>query len=216
MAAFSRANSQQQAVSTNKASNAVPLGVTDSLTAKVDANFPDNNIKGYGKAEILGPDGKTHHAYVLINPNGFGGSLPFYRRTEEILKFGNAPFSIDVDKVQLLKVNGLYQEHIILKGKRKHILATRLVKGPVELFGFTQIIESGPAGTTGFVIGGLGSRTDCRWYLRRQGGELVEVDHIEFIAQMTHYFHDNTELVVALKKRKVRYQDMVAAVQGYN
>lgn len=175
-------------------------------------------LGGYGKAEILGPDGKVHYAYVLIDKGGFGGYLPFYRREEELRKFGNAPFSIDVDKVQSLKINGLYQEHMVLKGKRRHILATRLVNGPVELFNFTQEIESVamPSAGGGAMMGGFGGRTISRWYLRRQGGALVEVDRIEFIAQMTHYFHDHTEMVVALKKRTLRYEDMVAIVQRYN
>lgn len=212
LAAIAR-GSAQQPVSAVLASS-----VADSLKAGSGTSYLDNNINGYGKAEILGPDGKTHYAYVLINAGGFGRYLPFYRREDEIRKFGNVPFSIDVDKVQSLKLNGLYQEHIVLKGKRKHILATRLVKGPVELFNFTQVLENMamPNAGAGMMAGGFGGRTDSRWYLRRQGGELVEVDRIEFIAQMTHYFHDDTEIVVALKQRKLRYQDMVAVVQGYN
>ena len=188
------------------------------LEAETDTSDLDNNIKGYGKAEIVGPDGKISRVYVLINPGGFSRYMPFYRREDEIQKFGNAPFSIDVDKVQSLSVNGLYQEHMVLKGKRKHILATRLVKGPVELFNLTLTLENMamPNPVTGVMMGGIGSRTDCRWYLRRQGGEFIEVDRIEFIAQMTHYFHDYTEMVVALKQRKLRYQDMVTVVQGYN
>lgn len=192
--------------------------VKDSLTAASGTSYLDNNIKGFGKAEILGPDGKTHYAYVLINPNGFGRSLPFYRRESEIRKFGSVPLSIDLDKVQSLKLNGLYQEHIVLKGKRKHILATRLVKGPVELFNYTQVTKNMamPSAITGEMVGGMGSTTDSRWYLRRQGGEFVAVDRIEFIAQMTHYFHDNRDLVIALKQRKLLYRDMLAVVQGYN
>lgn len=199
------------------AATAATTPAADSLASPLGTSYLDNNIKGYGKAEILGPDGKTHFAYVLINPDGFGGYLPFYRREEEIRKFGNAPFSIDVDKVQSLKLNGLYQEHMVLKGKRKHILATRLVKGPVELFSYTQIRDVVmPSSSTGMMVGGFGSRADIQWYLRREGEELVEVDRIEFTAQMTHYFHDYSALVVALKERKMRYKDMVAVVQGYN
>ena len=92
------------------------------------------------------------------------------------------------------------------------------MNGPVELFNFTQEIESVvmPSAGGGAMMGGFGGRTISRWYLRRQGGALVEVDRIEFIAQMTHYFHDHMEMVVALKKRTLRYEDMVAIVQRYN
>ena len=185
----------------------------DSVATKGPVAFYDNDIRGFGKAEILGPEGKVHFVYIPLSLDGFARFLPFYRREAEIKKFGGMPFSIDADKVQSIKLNGQYYEHMILKGKRKHILARRLTRGPVELFCYTEIYER--MGKDGLPLG-WGSRTVPYWYLRRPGQELVAVDRIEFIAQMTHYFHDNREIVAALKQRKVGYQDMVAVVDGYN
>ena len=202
---------------------APPVAVDDSLAAVIGTSYLDNNIRGYGKAEILGADGKKHYAYVLIEPHGFSGYLPFHRHEEDLRRFGREPFSIDVDKVQSLTLNGLYQEHMVVKGKRKHILATRLVKGPVELFNYTQITQTGMIAPVGGVAGavvmggmGLGSFPERQWFLRRAGEGLIKVGRVDFVAQMTTYFHDAPELLTALRAGKLRYRDMVQVVQAYN
>ena len=206
-----------------------PVAVDDSLAAAIGTSYLDNNIRGFGKAEILGPDGKTHFVWIPVNLMGFNKYLPFHRHKEDLDRFGREPFSIDVDKVQSIKLNGLYQEHMVLKGKRKHLIATRVVNGPVELFNYTEMVQTtamvpiGGAGTAavaaaGMAMGatGLGSFPDRHWYLRRTGGELTKVTRSEFIAQMTAYFHDDPELVAALGAGKLHYRDMVTLVQGYN
>jgi hypothetical protein len=209
LAAAGRASAQQPAPVT-------PAGqVADSLKARSASS--GNTIKGYAKAEIVGPDGKLSHPYVLVEPGGVAQFLLFYRREDEVRRFGSEPFSIDVDNVKSLKVNGLYQEHIILKGKRKHLLATRLVEGPVELFHFAQEPQSGSmGGGGGMMMGAYRTAAISRWYLRREGGELVEVNRTEFITQMTHYFHDDPGTMALLMQRKLGYSDMVKVVQGYN
>ena len=120
-----------------------PIAVDDSLTAAIGTSYLDNSIRGFGKAEILGPDGKKHFVWIPINLMGFNKYLPFHRHEEDLKRFGREPFSIDVDKVQSIKLNGLYQEHMVLKGKRKHLIATRVVNGPVELFNYTEMVQSG-------------------------------------------------------------------------
>ena len=172
----------------------------------------------------MGPDGKTHSVWIPINLMGFNKYLPFHRHKEDLDRFGREPFSIDVDKVQSTKLNGLYQEHIILKGKRKHLITKRVVNGSVELFNYTEIVQPAAAmapavGVVGGVaLGatGLGAFPDRQWYLRRTGGELIKVLRSEFTAQMTAYFHDDPELVAALGAGKLHYRDMVKVVQGYN
>ena len=193
LAAAGPANAQEPAAAASAAAVGVaapaPLTAEDSLTAAIGTSYLDNNIRGFGKAEILGPDGKTHFVWVPINLLGFSKYLPFHRREEDVRRFGREPFSIDVDKVQSIKLNGLYQEHMVLKGKRKHLIATRVVNGPVELFNYTEVVQSGmamvPGGGVagGMVMGGtgLGAYPNRSWYLRRQGGELVKVERVEFI-----------------------------------
>ena len=222
------ANAQEPAAAASAAAVGVvapaPLTAEDSLTAAIGTSYLDNNIRGFGKAEILGPDGKTHFVWVPINLMGFSKYLLFHRREEDVRRFGREPFSIDVDKVQSIKLNGLYQEHMVLKGKRKHLIATRVVNGPVELFNYTEVVQSGMAmvpvgGVAGGMVmvgTGLGAYPNRSWYLRREGGELMKVERVEFIAQMTAYFHDDPELVAALRARKVHYREMVKVVQGYN
>ena len=205
------------------------IAVDDSLTAAIGTSYLDNSIRGFGKAEILGPDGKTHFVWIPINLMGFSKYLPFHRHKEDLDRFGREPFSIDVDKVQSIKLNGLYQEHMILKGKRKHLIATRVVNGPVELFNYTEIVQTtamvpiGGAATAAVAVAGaamvgagLGGFPDRQWYLRRNSGELVKVLRSEFTAQMTAYFQDDPELVAALGAGKLHYRDMVKVVQGYN
>ena len=205
---------------------AAPLA-DDSLAAVVGTNYLANTVRGFGRAEILGPDGKTHLVWIPVNPMGFNKYLPFHRNEEDASRFGREPFSIDVDKVQSIKVNGLYQEHVVLKGKRKHLIATRLVNGPVELFNYTEVPQpaiapaSAVAGTSimgaaGLSAPGLTGFADRQWFLRRAGQELVKVERMSFVNQMTAYFQDDPEVVAALNSGQLHYRDMVKLVQGYN
>ncbi|MGY3089864.1 hypothetical protein ACVWYF_002912 [Hymenobacter sp. UYAg731] len=225
LAATGRARAQQ-ALPTPAAptASAAPVVADDSLAAAVGTNYLDHTIRGFGKAEITGPDGKTHFVWIPVNPMGFNKYLPFHRHEEDLDRFGREPFSIDIDKVQSIKVNGLYQEHMVLKGKRKRLIATRLVNGPVELFNYTEIVHTtaamvpvaGVAG--GMVVGatGLGGYPDRQWFLRRAGEDLVKVNRGDFVAQMTAYFHDDPELLSVLNAGQLHYRDMVRLVQGYN
>ncbi|OGX83803.1 hypothetical protein BEN48_03290 [Hymenobacter glacialis] len=199
----------------------VASAAPDSVKLEIDTSYLDNNIHGFGKAEILGSDGKTHFVWVPIEPLGFSKYLPFYRNEAEARRFHRAPSSIDVDKVVSVKLNGLYQEHIVLKGKRKHLLATRLVNGPVELFNYTEAPQPvvGPPGVVGpsaWSITGLSGLPDRQWFLRRTGQGLVKVERMSFATQMATYFQDDPEVVAALNSGKLNYRDMVKLVQGYN
>ena len=233
LAAIGQANAQASAAPTAapviSIPAAAPVVADDSLAAAIGTSYLDNSIRGFGRAEILGPDGKTHFVWIPINLMGFNRYLPFHRHKEDLDRFGREPFSIDVDKVQSIKLNGLYQEHMILKGKRKHLIATRVVNGPVELFNYTEMVQTtamvpiGGVGmaavaATGLAMGatGLSGFPDRQWYLRRTGGELIKVTRSDFTAQMTAYFHDDPELVTALRESKLHYRDMVKVVQGYN
>lgn len=226
LATLNRANAQTPLPATASAPSATPAPVVadDSLAAAVGTSYLDNSIRGFGKAEILGPDGKTHFVWIPINLMGFNKYLPFHRHKEDLDRFGREPFSIDVDKVQSIKLNGLYQEHMVVNGKRKHLIATRVVNGPVELFNYTEMVQAaaamapavGMVGAMAMSGTGLGGYPDRQWFLRRSGQGLVKVGRSDFKAQMAAYFHDDPELVAALNAGQLHYREMVKVVQGYN
>lgn len=169
---------------------------------------------GFGKAEIMGPDGKAHTAYIPLSTVGFSPLLPFYRHEEEVGRFMHDPLNISVDKVQSIKVNELYLEHMVVKGKRLHVLATRVAEGPVELFNYTQTKQiplSGPqTGRIDYLV-----YPKRHWYLRRQG-ELVEVSRRDFVTQLSAYFQDDPQAVAALASKQVAYRDLLGLVMQYN
>jgi hypothetical protein len=127
-----------------------------------------------------------------------------------------------VDKVQKMRLYGTYYEHMVVQGKRKHLLAARVANGPVELFNYTEITQVLPAGLVGTVVagavlagtGGQGI-AERRWFVRR-GTELMQVQRGNFVAQMSAYFHDDPATVTALAQQQVHYPDMLAIVQAYN
>ncbi len=194
----------------------------DSLLVEVGNHYLDNCIKGYGKAEIVDSNGKKHLMFVPVKVEGIGSLLSFHRTEEDLRKFGKPAVPISVDKVNSLTVNGLYQEHIVLGGKRQHLLATRVANGPVELF-YTQKrgMGGGPmmgAGSAPLMTGG-GGYTRRVWYLRRQGGELQEVSEFDFQGFAAQYFADYpalTALLNASGKDRLEYDDLVIAVRAYN
>lgn len=193
---------------------------TDS---SVGLNAPDSLevMKGFALAKITEPTGKTHLVYVPVGKIGFVGTLPFYRREEEIRPLG-MPWSISVDKVQSMRLRGTYYEHMVVRGKRKHLLAARVAHGPVELFNYTEVTQVIPGGLVGAAVAGAvlaGTAgegiAERRWYLRR-GGELVQVQRSSFAEQMSEYFQDDPATVAALAARQLHYPDMLALVQAYN
>ena len=184
----------------------------------------------YVRAEIMGPDDKRHYVFMQPNPNGYAKTLPFKRTVEATHRALMEPLYISVDKVKWMKVAGLYQEHMVLKGKPQRIIATRLVEGPVELFNHTQVeqvvvpipgVGLAAAAVAGAVVAGAmlatnaGGIVERHWYLRR-GGELVKVSRTSFLEQLTAYFQDDAEVVAALQRGQVRYPDMVVVVESYN
>lgn len=211
LAALGRATAQDSTPAA-PAPVANKIVVDDSLSVAIGTSYSDNNIHGFGKAEVLDVDGKKHFVWVPIKPMGFHDYLPFYRNEAEARRFRHATSGINVDKVVSIRINGLYQEHMIVKGKRKHLIATRLVDGPVELFNYTAT-ESAGAMTPVGVDGGI---PDRQWFLRRAGQDLVKVERLAFVEQMMVYFHDYPQLVAALYNCKLRYRDMVTVVNGYN
>ena len=114
--------------------------------------------------------------------------------------------------------------------KRKHLIATRVVNGPVEFFNDIEIVQTtavvpvGGVATTAAVavVGaamvsvGMGGFSDRQWYLRRAGEGLVKVGRTNLVTQMMANFHDAPELVAVLESGKFYYRAMVQAVQSYN
>ena len=185
----------------------------------------------YAQAEIMGPDGKRNYVFMQPNLNGYAKTLPFKRTAEATCRALAEPLHISVDKVKWMRVAGLYQEHMVLQGKPQRIIATRLVDGPVELFNHTQVdpvvlpfvpgaglataVIAGAVAGGALAAAGGGGIKERHWYLRRDG-ELVKVSRGHFIEQLTKYFGDDAEVVAALTREQVHYQDMVAVVEAYN
>jgi hypothetical protein len=188
-----------------------------------EAAAPDtlDLIKGFALAHITEPNGQTHQVYVPAGQPGFVGMLPFYRRETEIRALGQ-PWSISVDKVQKMRLYGVYYEHMVVQGKRKHLLAARVAHGPVELFNYTEVTQMLPGGlvgaaVAGAILAGTGGQglAERRWYLRR-GTELIQVKRDTFTEQMSEYFKDDPATVAALLQKQVHYPDMLAIVLAYN
>lgn len=205
---------------TAKAQAPADISKIDSLGV---ASEPDSLrlVKGFGLARITEPGGKTHHVYVPVSRIGFAGMLPFYRREEEVRAFGQ-PWSISVDKVQTMRLRGVHYEHMVLNGKRKHLLAARVANGPVELFNYTeatQLVVGGlaSAAVAGAILAGTGGGgiVDRRWYVRR-GTELVQVLRTGFTEQMSAFFQDDPATITAILLHQLRYPDMLTIVQAYN
>ncbi|MDQ2771328.1 MAG: hypothetical protein M3Y54_12605 [Bacteroidota bacterium] len=196
--------------------------LADTVAATGGASNINSPLQGFGRAEILSPDGKKHFIWIPVRPYGFTMYLPFYRSEADIRRMGHEALNIDVDKVQSIKVSGLYQEHMVVNGRRKHLIATRLVEGPVELFNYTGTMQSTTSGilltvAAGAVgVGGVGGIPERHWFLRRVGGELISVKRDGFSAQMSAYFHDDPVLATAFNNQQLDYADMVKIVQDYN
>lgn len=202
---------------------AAPAAAQSSEEPPTEAAAPDSLalIKGFGLATITEPNGQTHQVFVPAGHPGFVGMLPFYRHEAEIRSTGQ-PWSISVDKVHHMRLHGVYYEHMVVQGKRKHLLAARVAHGPVELFNYTEITQVLPTGivsavVAGAILAGTGGEglAERRWYLRR-GTELIQVKRDNFTEQMSEYFKDDPATATALLSKQVHYPDMLAIVQGYN
>ncbi len=201
----------------------LPAKAQDVSEPPTEADAPDSLalVKGFALAHITEPGGQTHWVYVPAGQPGFVRMLPFYRHEEDIRRAGQ-PWTISVDKVQKMRLYGVHYEHMVVQGKRKHLLAARVASGPVELFNYTEVTQVMPTSLVGAVVAGaiLASTggegiAERRWYLRR-GGELVQVQRGNFAAQMSEYFKDDPETVAAVTQQQVHYPDMLALVQAYN
>jgi len=185
-------------------------------------------VKGFGLATITEPGGKTHRVYVPVGQTGFAGQLPFYRRKTEVRATGQ-PWSISVDKVERMRLPGTYYEHLVIGGKRKHLLAGRVANGAVELFNYTEttsvlpvvvglagaVVEDAMRAKTGKTPLGIADR---RWFVRRGGakGELTQVRRDNFTVQMSEYFRDDPATAAAITNLALHYADMRAIVESYN
>jgi hypothetical protein len=207
------------------ATHSLPVAAQEFSEPPTEADAPDSLslVKGFALAHITEPGGQTHQVYVLAGQLGFARMLPFYRREEEVRRVGQ-PWSISVDKVQKMRLYGVYYEHMVVQGKRKHLLAARVANGPVELFNYTEVTQMAamPFGligavAAGAILAGTGGEgiAERRWYLRR-GSELVQVQRSNFVTQISEYFKDDPETVSAVAQQKLHYPDMLALVQAYN
>ena len=174
-----------------------------------------NQTSGFGRAELTTSAGEKHIVYIPLNMQGFGEAVPFFNQEEDIYKSGTQPLFISADEVQMIyaTVTGLYLEHMVVNGRHLHLLARRVLDGPVELFSCirTRNAFTGPPGfqATPEVY------AKQQWYIRWQG-QLVEVLRGGFTKRMTAYFQDVPVIVEALANKKMGYDDMKMLVRLYN
>lgn len=177
----------------------------------------------YAPGEVITPEGKKVSAYFPRSVNGFEKAISYYATHPEVRPFPPTRY-ISVDKIRSLQVQGLYLETLSLNGKPLHILAARLVDGPVELFNYAEskgvpLLVPLPIPIPGAVlipIVGI-PYTKNHWYLRR-GGELVEVKRGKFEEQIIEYLSAQPELAAKVKEQAAgyQYQDMVHIIGEYN
>ena len=196
---------------------------SDSLLVEIDNHYQNGLIKGFGRAEIVDTNGKKHLMFVPVKVDGIQQLLSFHRTEEDLRKFGKPAAIISVDKVRSMTVNGLYQEHIVLDGKQTHLLATRVVNGPIELFYAVHQTKEGvtmvPSALPGIGPTMLLGSYERTWYLRRRSGELELIEHEGFAERMSQYFADYPELAETFsskKKDRPDYDNLVVAVRAYN
>ncbi|GAA3944904.1 hypothetical protein [Hymenobacter algoricola] len=173
----------------------------------------------HAPGEVLTPEGRLVKGYFPGSVNGFEKTISFYLTHPEVRPFPK-PKYISVDKIRSMTVHGFYFETLQQKGKSLHVLACRLVDGPVQLFNYAE--EKGipvPLPIIGFGLIPLASipYTKNHWYLKRND-ELTVIDRSRFVFEVSTYFADYPALAQKIKQKgkDYQYQDMVRIVTEYN
>ncbi|GAA4002872.1 hypothetical protein GCM10022408_12940 [Hymenobacter fastidiosus] len=196
-----------------------------ALPAAARAQAPDSAQtetsarSDYAPGEVVTPTGQRVKAYFPNSVNGFEKTIAFYYSHPEVRPFPPAKL-ISVDKIHTMTVRGNHFETLTRNGKSLHVLAARLVDGPVELFNFAE--EKGvpiPIPIPGAMLLPIASipYTKNHWYLRRNG-ELTEVKRGQFVEQLRGYLQDQPALVEKVQQHTKYYQypDMVHIITEYN
>jgi hypothetical protein len=175
-------------------------------------------VYGFDKATVLAVTDKTYQVYVPLNGYGFSRELPLFPNEGAMRQFNAEPQLMAVDRVQSVQTSGAYLEHMVLNGKRQHVLALRTANGPVELFSYTEAKRIHMAARGAGLqknIGYVPNPTRQHWYLRRQG-VLTEVQQASFAQQLATYFQDDPATVASLTSGATPYQALTPLVEAYN
>ncbi|SMB94039.1 hypothetical protein SAMN00120144_2328 [Hymenobacter roseosalivarius DSM 11622] len=195
------------------------VGFAQQDTLDVNSTKPGREYRGFALGEVTTPEGRKIRLYLPVSTDGFGKVLSFYDKSPDIRSKPKMKM-IGVDKVQSMVVEGIYSETMIVEGKNKKVLATRLLEGPAELFNYAEAeaipIPVAPLAGAVMVMAAI-PYTNNHWYVRR-GGELVEVKRSIFRQQMTEYFKDCPELAQKIQQdlSDYQYRDMRAIIAQYN
>ena len=175
-------------------------------------------VYGFGPATMLAVTGRTYQVYVPLNRYGFSHELPVFQQESAMRRLDAQPQAMAVDRVQSVQTSVSYLEHMVVGGKRLHVLALRTAYGPVELFSYTETkrIHMAARGVafeqnTGYVP----YPQKQHWYLRRQG-VLTEVRRENFAQQLATYFQDDPATVASLTDGTTVYQSLTPLVEAYN
>ncbi|MBO0360397.1 hypothetical protein J0X19_20720 [Hymenobacter sp. BT186] len=162
-------------------------------------------------------------AYDLPLPTCFLDQVACYETSPERIPPPPAK-ALSVERLKGMSVNGHHYEALYLKGKPLGLLAENLVAaGPVELFGYAKtkndMLVPIPL-PVGALIVSTGTHDKYYWYVRTQGGPLLEVPRgdNEFAKVMSAYFGANTALSarIQLKEKGARFNDMVELANTFN
>jgi hypothetical protein len=177
-----------------------------------------NAVYGFGRASVLAVTGKTYQLYVPINRYGFSHEVPVFQQETNLRRFDAQPQLMAVDKIQSVQTSETYLEHMVLNGRRQHVLALRTVNGPVELFSYVETKRFHmTAHDIGLKqnIGYIPNPDKQHWYLRRQG-QLIEVQPGTFAQQLAAYFQDDPATVASLTSGAATYRLLEPLVAAYN
>jgi hypothetical protein len=186
--------------------------------AQVASETFANTVYGFGQASVLAVTGKTYQLYVPLNRYGFSRELPVFPKEADMRQFNAQPQLIAIDRVQSVQTSQGYLAHIVLNGKRLHVLALRTVTGPVELFSYieTKRIHMAAHGAGAeSSVGYIPNPDKQHWYLRRQG-VLTEVQPANFAQQLATYFQDDAATVASLTSGATTYRLLEPLVEAYN
>ena len=199
------------------------LAITDTTGYLKSAYQKTTNIFYQGVAQQT--EGGPVLAYWPASQLGFENSLDFFydpptkgsRATRQTVK---------VSELTSLTVHGRYFERIPSSVRGLHVMAMRVVDGPIELFLYAKpgvvpipfLFNIASANTLVFGALFVDAYTNNQWYLRENAGDFVKVRRSHFVEQMSAYVSDDETLAqkIVAAEKEFKYSDMISIITAYN
>lgn len=168
-------------------------------------------------SEVTLASGRKVQGYFSLITTGLEQHIYYCETNPEEKPRPVAKF-VKVDNIRSLTQRGIYAETLRLEGKSLHVLAPRVIDGPVELFTYAEPQSVPVPLPLPGAVGVIGiNYTNNHWYLRREG-KVVVVTHNNFRALMSEYTADCLALKAQISQNaaEFRYKDMPNIVRLYN